>query len=63
MDSKGANIPMGLNHPCSKLIYLIGMGYEDQIGSKFTFMYKGILIITQDCIGVGEQGLWIRVID
>ena len=48
---------MGLNHPCSKLIYLIGMGYEDQIGSKFTFMYKGILIITQDCIGVGEQGL------
>ena len=26
-------------------------------------MYKGILIITQGCIRVSEQGLWIGLID
>ena len=45
MDYEGANIPMSPNGPCSKLIYLFGTGYEDRIGSRFTFVYKGILVI------------------
>ena len=54
---------MGLNGPRSELIYLVGMGYEGQIDSRFTFMHKGILVIMQSCIGVSEQGLWIGLID
>ena len=49
--------------PRSKLIYLVGMGYEGRIGSRFTFVHKDILVITQGCIGVSEQGLWIGLID
>ena len=63
MDSKGASIPMGPNGPHPKLIYLIVMDYEGRIGYKFTFVHKGILVITQDCIRVSEQGLWIGQID
>ena len=48
---------MGPSGPCSKLIYLVGMGYEGWIGYKFTFVYKDVLVIMQDCIGVSEQGL------
>ena len=48
---------MGLNGPHSKLIYLIVMDYEGWIGYKFTFVHKGILVITQGCIRVSEQGL------
>ena len=51
------------NGPRSKLIYLVGMGYEGQIGSRFTFVHKGVLVIMQDCIGVSEQGIWIGLID
>ena len=54
---------MGPNGPCFELIYLVGMGYEGWIGFKFTFVHKGILIITQGCIGVSEQGLLIELID
>ena len=50
---------MGPNGHRSKLIYLVGMDYEGQIDSKFTFVHKGVLIITQGCIKVSEQGLWI----
>ena len=39
------------------------MGYEGRIGSKFTFVHKGILVIMQGCIGVSEQGLWIGLMD
>ena len=68
MDSEGANIPMGPNGPCSKLIYLVGMGYEGRIGSMFTFVHKGILVIMQGCIGVCEQLInyapfWVRLSD
>ena len=48
---------MGPSGPSSMLIYLVGMGYEGRIGSKFTFMHKCVLIITQGCIRVSEQGL------
>ena len=44
MDSEGASIPMGPNGPHSKLIYLVGMDYEGRIGSKFTCVYKGVLV-------------------
>ena len=54
---------MGLSGPHSQLIYLVGMGYEGWIGSNYTFVHKGILVITQGCIGVSEQGLWIGLID
>ena len=54
---------MGPNGPRSELIYLVGMGYEDWIDSKFTFMNKGVLVITHGCIGVNEQGLQIRIIN
>ena len=54
---------MDPNGPCSELIYLVGMGYKSRIDSTFTFVYKGILVITQGCIRVSEQGLWIWLID
>ena len=54
---------MGPYGPYSELIYLVGTDYEDQIGSRFTFVHKGILVIMQDCTGVSEQGLWIELID
>ena len=37
---------MGPNGPRFELIYLVGMGYEGWTGSTFTFMHKGVLIIT-----------------
>ena len=48
---------MGPNGPCFELIYLVGMGYEGQIGFTFTFVHKGFLAIMQDCIRISEQGL------
>ena len=36
---------MGPNGPYSKLIYLGGTGYEGCIGSRFTFVYQGVLVI------------------
>ena len=39
------------------------MGYEGRINSTFIFVHKGVLVITQGCIGVSEQGLWIGLID
>ena len=43
---EGASIPIGPNGPRSKIIYLVGMGYEGQTGFRFTFVHKGILVIT-----------------
>ena len=54
LDSKGASTPMDPSGPLFKLIYLIDMSYEGQIDSKFTFVHKGILVITQNCIRVSE---------
>ena len=48
---------MGPNGPRSKLIDIIDMDYEGQIGSRFTFVHKGILVIMQGCTKVSEQGL------
>ena len=48
---------MGLSGPCSKLLYLVDTGYEGRIGSRFTFVHKGVLVTMQDCIGVSEQGV------
>ncbi|RVW25325.1 hypothetical protein CK203_116039 [Vitis vinifera] len=39
LDYEGANILMGLIGPHSKLIYLVGMGYEGRIA----FVHKGVL--------------------
>nr|CAN82286.1 hypothetical protein VITISV_028336 [Vitis vinifera] len=48
-------VPMVPGH--SELIYIVGMDYEGRIGSKFTFVHKGILVIVQGYTGVSEQGL------
>ena len=48
---------MGPNCPRSKLIYFVGIGYKGWINSRFTFVHKGISVITQDYIGITEQGL------
>ena len=57
LDYEGASIPMGSSGPYYELIYLVGMGYEGRIGSRFTFVHKGILVITQGCTRVSKQGL------
>ena len=54
---------MGSSDPYYELIYLVGVGYEGQIGSRFTFVHKSVLVITHGCIGVNEQGLYIRIIN
>ena len=54
---------MGPSGPHSKLIYLVGMNYEGWIGSRFNFVHKGILVTTQGCTRISEQGLWIWLID
>ena len=51
---------MDPNGPYSELIYIVGMDYECWIGSKFIFVLKSILVITQGCKRVSELGLWIR---
>ena len=45
---------MGPSSPRFELIYLVGMGYEDQIGFMFTFVQKGVLVIMQGYIRVSE---------
>ena len=57
MDPKGARTLMDFNGPHSKLIYLINTNYEGQIDSKFTFVNKGVLEITQGYTKVSEQDL------
>ena len=57
MDFEGASIPIGHNGPCFELIYLVSMGYEGRIDFRFTFVHKGVLVITQGCLRVSEQGL------
>ena len=54
---------MGPSGPRSELINLVGIGYKGRISSKFTFVYKTILVIMQGCIGVSKQSLWIGLID
>ena len=54
---------MGPNGPSFELIYLVGIGYKGQIGYRFTFVHKGVLVIMLSCTGVSEQGLWIELID
>ena len=63
LDSKGASTPIGPSGSCFKLIYLVGMGYEGWIDSRFTFVHKSVFVIMQDCTGVREQSLWIGLID
>ena len=49
LDFKEASTLMGLSDPRSKIIYLVSTDYEGWIGSRFTFIHKGILVITQGC--------------
>ena len=54
---------MGLNDPCFELIFLDGTVYEGWMGFQFTFVHKGVLVITQGCTTDSEQVLWTRLID
>ena len=40
LDYEGANIPIGPSSPLSELIYLVDMGNEGWIASKFTFVIR-----------------------
>ena len=37
---------MGPSGPRFELIYLVGIDYEDWIDFRFTFVHKGVLVIT-----------------
>ena len=63
MDYEGASTPMGPSGPHFELIYLGSMDYEVWIDFRFTFVYKGILVIMQYYTEVSEQGFWIELID
>ena len=54
MDYEGVSIPMDPSGPRSELIYLVDMGYEGWIDSKFTFVHNDVLIIMQGCIRLSE---------
>ena len=54
---------MGPSGPHFELIYLGSMDYEVWIDFRFTFVYKGILVIMQYYTEVSEQGFWIELID
>ena len=45
------------NGPCYELIYHDDIDYKGWIGSKFTLVHKGVLVIMQGYIGDSEQGL------
>ena len=46
LDYESVNTPMDLNGPYSKIIYHDSMVFQGWIGSKFTLLHKGILVIT-----------------
>ena len=46
---------MGPSGHRSELIYLVGMDYKGQIGFRFTFVHKGVLVIMQGYTRVSEQ--------
>ena len=53
-------VPSG---PYSELMYHDDMVYEGWIDSRFIFVHKDILIISQGCIKDNEQGIWFGLID
>ena len=57
LDFERATTSLDCNGPCSEFIYLVGTNYKGHIGSKLTFVYKGVLVTTQDCTRISEQGL------
>ena len=54
---------MGPSGPRFELIYLVSTNYEGQIDFRFTFVINDILVITQGCTKISEQGFWIGLID
>ena len=63
LDFEGTSTPMSLNGPHFELVYFIDIDYESQIGSKFAFVHKGILVTMQGCTRISEHGLQIGLID
>ena len=54
LDDEGVSVLMGPNSPRFEFIYLVGTDYNGWIDSKFTFVYKSILVIIQGRIKVSE---------
>ena len=63
LDSERASTLLGPSGPYFKLIYHVSVVYDSWIDSRFTLVYKGILVIMQGCVRDNEQGLYIRLID
>ena len=57
MDYKETSTSMVPNGPCYELIYHDDIVYKGWIGSKFTLVHKGVLVIMQGYIRDSEQGL------
>ena len=54
LDYEGTITPMDLSGLHFERIYLVGIGYEGLIYSKFTLVHKDILVIMQGCTKVSE---------
>ena len=54
---------MGLNGPHFELIFLDDMVYESCMGFQFTFVHKGVLVITLGYRRISEQYIWIGLVD
>ena len=63
MDFKGTSTPMGPNGFYFDLIYNVDMSYECWMDSRFTFVYKGVLVIMHGCIRDSKKGLKIGLIN
>ena len=62
-DSKGVSTLMGPSGPYFELIYHDDMVYDGWISSRFIFLDKSVLVITQGCIWENEQSFQIGLID
>ena len=49
LDFEGVSTSMSFSGLDSKLIYYDDTIYESWIGSRFTLLHKGVLVITQGC--------------
>ena len=54
---------MGLSGPHSELIFFDDTVYEGWMSFQFTFVHKGVLVITQCYTRISEWYVWIELID
>ena len=49
--------------PRFELIFLIGTTYEGWMDFQLSFVHKGVLLITQDCIEISDWYLQTGLVD